>query len=260
MKIAGKFANAEAYDRNTGRFSRMLAGAFIEFAGVKDGERLLDVGCGTGALAFTVAAVTRRSEIIGIDPSASFVEHARSRTSDPRISFDVGNALSLPYPDGSFAKCLALLVIQFVPDVRSAISEMRRVTRAGGTVAACVWSRDDDPLHTIFWDSAAEIDPAATGARDSRAYSEGRLATLWIEGGFAGVEERALTITAEFESFQGYWTPLVRGQGPSSSYLESLPPDKQDAVRDRVRDKMLGKGPDRPFTLAAKAWAVRGLR
>ncbi|MBI1994508.1 MAG: methyltransferase domain-containing protein [Deltaproteobacteria bacterium] len=259
MKITGKFANAEAYDRNTGRFSRMLAGAFIEFAGVKDDERLLDVGCGTGALAFTAAALTHRSEIVGIDPSASFIEHARSQANDPRLRFDVGSALTLPYPDSSFAKCLSLLVIQFVPDVRRAISEMRRVTRKGGTVAACVWSRDDDPLHTVFWDSAAEVDPGAEGARDSRAYSQGQLSSLWIEGGFTGVEETALMIAPEFGSFEAYWKPLVRGQGPSSSYLESLSPDKQEVLRLRVRERVLGKGPDRPFTLKAKAWAVRGL-
>lgn len=259
MKITGKFANAEAYDRNTGRFSRMLAGAFIEFVGVKDGERLLDVGCGTGALAFTAAALTHRSEIVGIDPSASFIEHARSRTSDPRMTFEVGSALTLPYPDGCFGKCLSLLVIQFIPDVRRAISEMHRVTRKGGTVAACVWSRDDDPLHTIFWNSAAQLDPAAKGARDLRAYSQGQLSALWVESSFTGVEETALIISPEFESFDDYWTPLVRGQGPSSSYLEGLPPDKQEALRLRVRERVLGKGPDRPFTLEAKAWSVRGL-
>ena len=260
MKITGKFANAEAYDRNTGRFSRMLARPFIEFAGVEDGERLLDVGCGTGAVAFTAAALTRRGEIVGIDPSAAFIEHARSRTSDPRISFEVGNALTLPYPDGSFGKCLSLLVIQFIPDVRRAISEMRRVTRTGGTVAACVWSRDDDPLHTIFWDSAAELDPAAKGARDIRAYAQGQLSALWVESGFSSMEETVLVIAPEFESFDGYWKPLVRGQGPSSSYLEGLALDKQEALRLRVRERVLGKGPDRPFTLGAKAWSVRGLR
>ena len=259
-KLTGRFSNAQAYDRHTGRFSRPLAGQFIDFSGVKDGERLLDIGCGTGSLAFTAAALTRRSEIVGIDPSASFIEYARSRTNDPRLSFEIGNALSLPYPDGSFDKCLSLLVIQFIQDVRRAVSEMRRVTRQGGTVAACVWDRDNDELHTVFWDSAAELDPEGKQMRDARAYVGGQLSALWVESGFAGVEETALVISPEFESFDDYWTPLVGGQGLSSTYLASLPPDRQESLHARVRKKMLGASPDRSFRIKGKAWAVRGVR
>jgi ubiquinone/menaquinone biosynthesis C-methylase UbiE len=260
MNLTGRFSDAEAYNRHTGRFSRILARPFIDFAGVKDGERLLDVGCGTGSLAFTAAAVNPRSEIVGIDRSESFIEVDRSRTNDPRLRFEIGDALSLPYTDESFDKCLSLLVIQFIPDIHRAVSEMRRVTREKGTVAACVWARDDDELHTLFWDGAAELDPEAKQARDLRAYAGGQLSALWIESGFTAVEEIALAISPEFKSFEEFWTPLVGGQGASGTYLATLPPDRQQALREGTREKILGRGPDRPFTLKAKALAVRGVK
>jgi ubiquinone/menaquinone biosynthesis C-methylase UbiE len=260
MKLTGKFSNAEAYDRNTGRFSRLLVGQFIDFVGVKDGERLLDIGCGTGSLAFTAAALMRRSEIVGIDRSASFIEYARSRASDARVRFDTGDALSLPYPDDSFDKCLSMLVIQFILDVRRAVAEMARVTRQGGAVAACVWDKNDDELHCVFWDSAAELDPEAEQLRDARGYVDGQLSTLWVESGFTNVKEAAFAISPEFESFDAFWTPLAGGQGLSSTYLDCLTAEKQLALRARVREKVLGAGADRPFKLKAKARTVRGGR
>jgi 2-polyprenyl-3-methyl-5-hydroxy-6-metoxy-1,4-benzoquinol methylase len=68
---------AEAYEIEMGRWSRQLAPLFVGFVGVRHGERVVDVGCGTGSLSATLARVTRASEIIGIDPSKSFIEYAR---------------------------------------------------------------------------------------------------------------------------------------------------------------------------------------
>lgn len=142
------FFNAEAYERLMGRWSRRLAPLLIEFADVREGDRVLDVGSGTGSLALAVNAA-HRSEVVGIDPSAAYVELARTRTADPRVRFDVGDAQVLPYPDASFDKCLALLVINFIPDARKAVAEMRRVTRPGGRVAARLWRRHDDVAYLL---------------------------------------------------------------------------------------------------------------
>ncbi|MGH7768486.1 MAG: class I SAM-dependent methyltransferase [Candidatus Binatia bacterium] len=254
------FSKAEAYDRRTGRYSRLLAGPFIDFVGINDGERLLDVGCGTGSLTFTAAALTRRSEIVGIDPSSAFIEYARSAAKDSRLIFEIGDALSLPYPDSSFDKCLCLLVIQLIPDVRRALAEMRRVTKPGGAVAAAVWERDNNELHSLFWDSVAVIDPAAKTVRDERLYVKDQLSAVWTEGGFSNVEEKRLEISPEFKSFDDFWAPFFGGQGSGGSYFVALPPDKQQALRAHVRDRLLGEGPDGPFTLKGSARAVRGVK
>jgi SAM-dependent methyltransferase len=259
MDPSVKFSNAEAYENYMGRWSRLFARRFADFVGIADGDRLLDVGCGTGSLTYTLAASAPRSEIVGIDPSSAFVEYARSHTSDPRLSFDVGNALSLPYPDASFDKCLCLLVLQFIPDVGRAIEEMRRVLRHGGSAAACVWDKDVMEMHSVFWEPAAELEPGVK--RGSGApYTSGQLAALWKQSGLTNVEEIALEMPLEFASFDDFWAPHLGGQGPSGSYLVSLPPEKQIALRALVRDKILGSGPDRPFSLKARAWAVRGVK
>jgi len=112
----------------------------------------------------------------------------------------------------------------------------------------------------VFWDSVAEIDPAGKEARDERIYVKDQLAALWVESGFTDVEEKALKISPEFKSFDDFWAPFFGGQGSGGSYFVSLPSDKQQALRTRVREKVLGKGPDRPFTLNASARAVRGVR
>lgn len=156
------FLNAEAYERYIGRWSQRLAPRFMEFAGVVDGDRVLDVGSGTGSLALAVAAATRRSEVVGIEPSAPFVDYARTRTPDPRVRFEVGDAQSLPYADASFDKSLALLVINLIPDAPRAAAEMRRVTRPGGRMAGCVWDYGGGmTMLRAFWDAVVALDPAA---------------------------------------------------------------------------------------------------
>ncbi len=103
-----------------GRWSQRLAPMLIEFAGVEDGDLILDVGSGTGALAQAVINSTTRSRVVGIDSSPSYVEHGRARTHDPRLRFEVGGAEDLAFADGSFDKCLSQLVINFVSDARKA--------------------------------------------------------------------------------------------------------------------------------------------
>ena len=77
------FEVAEAYEVMMGRWSRQLAPLFVEFVGVRDGERVLDVGCGTGSLSATLARVTGAAKIVGIDPSKGFIEYARTKLPIP---------------------------------------------------------------------------------------------------------------------------------------------------------------------------------
>ena len=140
--MADSFSNTEAYENLVGRWSAPLAVLFLDFAGVNDGERVLDVGCGTGALCRAVLNATRTSEVVGVDPSEPFIEYAREHNSEPHVTYDVGNAQDLPYPDAAFGQSLSMLVFHFIPDREKGASEMRRVTRQGGTVAACTWDAE----------------------------------------------------------------------------------------------------------------------
>jgi SAM-dependent methyltransferase len=174
------------------------------------------------------------------------------------MQFDVGDALNLPYSTASFDKCLSLLVIMFIRDARRALSEMRRVTRPGGSVAVCVWDKVGMEMNSIFARTIVELDPAAAQRADVQGYSDGMLAAMWIEQGFSHVKEDALVIPLEFKSFDDFWRPHLGGQGPWAAYLSGLSSDALSALQTRLREKLLRGRSDGPFTLTAKALAVRG--
>jgi SAM-dependent methyltransferase len=259
--MAEMFANAIGYEEMMGRWSVRLAPLFANFARIADGGRVLDVGCGTGSLVRTVAGMTRRSEIVGIDPVQPFVEYARARLADSRITFDRGNALDLPYPAASFTHTLSLLVLMFIPQPEKAAHEMRRVTRPGGTVAASTWDRDGMEMSAVFWDEAVGVDPdaEARSERPRRLNQPGQLAALWHVTGLQEVEETVLEIGMDFTSFDDYWQPHLKGVGPAGAYVAGLPAEHREALRHALQKRLQGHGPDRAFSLRAKALAVRGV-
>jgi SAM-dependent methyltransferase len=260
--MAEKFSNAQGYERQLGPWSSALAPRFIEFVGVQDGDHVLDVGCGTGSLALILAASTSCSEVVGVDPSAPYIEFARTRTSNPRVRFEVGDGKNLPYADGYFDTTLAQLVLNQIPDTSCAVIEMRRVTKPGGPVAACVWkSGKDNERNRLFWETAMAVDPAAAQRRETPGGYDrkGGLPALWAQCGLAEIREAELIVTVEFASFDEFWLPHLEGQAHAGSYVKSLSADRRDALRERLRQNILGTKPDGRFFLSAKAVAVRGI-
>lgn len=255
------FGESAAYERFMGRWSRLLAPALVTFAGVRDGEDVLDVGSGTGALAAEVARSAPAARVLGIDPSAAYVAFAQSRVGSDRVRFTVGDAQRLNSADAAFDRVLALLVMNFIPDPGQALREMSRVTRPGGTVAAAVWDYDSGmKMLRIFWDEAVALDPSIA-ARDERHMPlsrQGQLANLWRAQGLVKVEESALTIRMTFASFDDYWTPFLGGQGPAGAHVKGLGESQRETLKARLRKRLLADGPDRPFTLDGRAWAVKG--
>ena len=245
-----------------GRWSQDLAPLLVKFAGVRDGDDVLDVGSGTGALTAAVAAVAPSSRIIGIDPAAPYVAFARTRHPRDRVRFEVGDARQLRFANGTFDRTLSLLVLNFIPNPAKALDEMIRVTRPGGTRAAAVWDYGQGmEMLRVFWDEAIALNPAMD-ARDERHMPlcrKGELAALWREHGLQDVSEETLTIQTRFASFDDYWSPFLEKQGPAGEYVASLPAGERDQLRLRLRRRLLGDGPDRPIVLAARAWAVRGI-
>jgi SAM-dependent methyltransferase len=258
---ATMFTASDGYERYMGRWSRRLATAYVVFAGVEDGSRLLDVGTGTGALSAALAAATTSGEIVGIDPSEAFIAAARRQARSPRERYEVGDAQALRFADASFDQALALLVMNFVPDHLRAVRELRRVTRPGGTVSACVWDYDSGmELLRVFWDEAVALDPAAKerDERNMKLCRKGQLGQLWREAGLEGVREEALVVDAAFTGFDDYWQPFLGGVGPGGAHVASLPAARRLQLEARLRKRLLGGRPDAPFTLKARAWCVRG--
>jgi ubiquinone/menaquinone biosynthesis C-methylase UbiE len=257
---AKMFAVSAGYERFMGRWSRLLAPAYIAFAGVKNGDRVLDVGTGTGALAAVVEASTPASEIVGVDPSEEFIAYARKNAKSTRVHFEVGDAQSLKFKDASFDDALALLVMNFIPDHTKAVAEMRRVTRAQGTVSACVWDYDSGmQMLRFFWDEAVALDPAVEpkDERHMKLSREGQLGDLWTRAGLINIKEKPLVIDQAYSSFSDYWEPFTKGAGPGGAYVVSLSGDRRQQLETRMRKRLLGDG-DGPFLLSARAWCVRG--
>jgi len=258
---AKMFTASSGYERYMGRWSRILAPLYIGFAGVKDGERVLDVGTGTGALASALQAAMTSSELVGIDPSEGFINYAKKSAKSGRASFEVGDAQALGFSDASFDQTMSLLVMNFIPDHEKAIAEMRRVTRPRGMVSSCVWDYNAGMQSLrFFWDEVVALDPAMApkDERNVKLTREGQLGELWRKAGLVNVQERPLVIDQAFGSFDDYWGPFLTGVGPGGAYVASLTDERRRQLESRLRKRLLGNRDDGAFTLKARVWCVRG--
>ncbi len=163
------FEDADAYERFMGRWSQLVAPLLIEFAGIDDLGSVLDVGSGTGSLAFAILKLKQSCSVVGIDPSREYVAYSLSKNAfGARATFEVGDAQKLRFADATFGSSLSLLVFNFIPDPLKALREVRRVTKAQGRIAAAVWDYGEGMrMLRVFWDAAVSIDPSAE-ARDEK--------------------------------------------------------------------------------------------
>jgi SAM-dependent methyltransferase len=243
---------AAAYGLFTGRFSEALAPRFLAAAAPEPGQRVLDVGCGPGALTRLLVERLGASSVAAVAPSAAYVTAVRAGL--PGIDARRAPAESLPYPDGGFDAALAQLVVHFLADPVAGLREMARVTRSGGAVAACVWDNAGGrgPLSPL-WRTAREVDPDArdeSGAPGARA---GDLERLARQAGLVRVRPSEFTVAVPFATFDEWWSPLELGVGSGGAYVQRLGPARRRDLRDRL-ERVLGRG---PFTAEASAWCVR---
>ncbi|MGD0020338.1 MAG: class I SAM-dependent methyltransferase [Candidatus Limnocylindrales bacterium] len=225
-----------------------------ELAARRGYQLALDVGCGPGALTTELVKRLGSAAVTAVDPSEQFVRAARERL--PGVNVVRASAEHLPFPDGSFDAVLAQLVVHFMADAVAGLTEMTRVTRSGGVVAASVWDHagGQGPLGA-FWEAARVLDPDVADESDLAGAREGHLEELFEAAGLQKIEATILSASVEHPTFQEWWEPFTFGVGPAGSYTAGLDPDRQGRLRNLCRERF----PNEPFVVTARAWAARGL-
>ncbi len=246
---------ADAYDRFMGRYSMPLALTFADFAGVEAGQSVLDVGCGPGALTGELVRRLGPAAVSAVDPSESFVTAAQER--HPLVDVRRAAAEHLPFADHQFDAALAQLVVHFMTDPVAGLTEMARVTRTGGTVAACVWDHrvggGRGPL-SLFWKAAHQLNPDVDDESYLPGANEGDLSRLFDSAGLHHVVEDVIAVDVEHPSFEEWWEPFTLGVGPAGDYTRSLGAEAQVELREKCRELQ----PAPPFVVTAVAWVARG--
>lgn len=237
----------DAYDSFMGRYSVRLAPLFADFAEVQAGERVLDVGAGTGAL--TEELRRRGAAATALEPSPEFAESLRRRHDDVHE----GSAEQLPFPDDSFDAALAQLVVAFMSDAPAAVAEMSRVARR---VAVCMWGVTEMELFAAIGRTSQALGGQAgeTGARRYRTLEE----LVELLDSVGEVESAVFDITAPYDGFDDFWSSLMGEVGPAGAWIKSLSGEQQSAARDEMF-RQLGS-PGNTFTLTGRCYAARATR
>jgi len=255
------WASGAPYEAYVGRWSRLVAREFCSWLAMPSGSRWLDIGCGTGALSEAILRDTDPAAVSGIDPSEGFIAYAREQIGDARVAFEVADAQALPFADNRFDVVVSGLALNFIPSPERALTEMVRVVRPGGTVAAYVWDYAGEmQLMRRFWGAVAALDPRGHELDEAHRFPlcrPGPLELLFQSAGLASIAVRPIDVPTTFRDFDDYWGPFLGGQGSAPSYAMSLSEQQRVALREHLRAST-PIAADGAIHLIARAWAVCG--
>lgn len=250
-----------AYDQYVGRWSRMVARKFLAWLRIPVNQTWADVGCGTGALVESILSMCEPKSVFAIDRSRGFVAEARGKINDSRPGFGVADAAALPWKEKSCDVTLSGLVLNFVPHPAAMLTEMVRVTRPGGRVAAYVWDYSGGmEMMRYFWDAAIEVNPKDAALDQAERFplcQPEPLKTLFQDMGLTATEVYAIDVETIFRDFDDYWMPFLGKQGAAPTYLASLDSETRDRIRSTLKSRLVSSH-DGSIQLMARAWAVQG--
>ena len=257
VEVAPRFDDSAAYDRFMGRWSNAAGLVFIDWLSPPANAQWLDVGCGTGA--FTQIVIDRciPTEVFAIDPEPAQVDYAMRRPAAAKVNFQVGDARSLPFPSNSFDVVVSALVLNFIPDRRAALAEMRRVARAGGVVAAYIWDFANElspsgPLRSGLRHFGLEL-PGMPGASQSSLHA---LHSMFEQAGLEKIVTKAFDVTVPYSGFDDFWHAQTSSHSPTTNMVATL----SAADRERLAKIMradLPNSSDRSIRYVARANAIK---
>jgi SAM-dependent methyltransferase len=243
-------AGADAYARFMGRYSGPLAAALVARLSLRAGQRVIDVGCGSGVLTEAVLDVVGKDHVVAVDPEPTLALAVRTTVTN---KVAIAEAERLPFGNAVFDVALAQLVVPFMRDPVAGLTEMARVTAVGGVVAASAWDLGGGlgPLGT-FWRAVHDLDPNAVDESTRAGVRAGDLCDLVGKAGLTITMNTSLTVTVEHSSFEDWWDPFLLGVGPAGSYVAGLSHDGEEELREHCRELQ----PRDSFTVDALAWTV----
>ena len=255
-----RWTSGAHYDQWMGRWSRLLAEEFLNWLHLPAGLRWLDVCCGSGMITEAIVDRNAPASIVGVDASPDQISFAREQRAYPNVSFEIADAMALPFPDSSFDVAVCGLGLNFLPSPARALEEFRRVTRPGGTIAVYVWDYAEGARFLReFWDAAIAIDGEASTFDQARRFptcTQEGLRELFEQAKLKDLTVHALDVVTRFSSFDDYWQPLLTGQGSAPNYLAMRDQQIQTAIRERLR-AVLPANAHGAIELPARAWAIR---
>ena len=251
----------DSYDAYMGRWSRQIAPRFLDWIDAPDGLDWLEVGCGTGALSAAILAHCKPKSLLSIDASEGFIARARANVPDPRAEFQLGDAQALSLATASRDAVVSALLLNFLPDRNAALTEMKRVTRSGGTVGLYVWDYPGGGVEFMraFWTAASALDPNATELTEDRRFpycTPDGLTELAASAGLSPVDCTPIVVPTVFKDFDDFWHPFTLGAGPAPGYCTSLDPDARQRLKDKLHDS-LPRGASGEIPMTARAWAIK---
>lgn len=250
------------YERYVGRWSRLVARAFLAWLAAPAGQTWGDVGCGTGALVEGILAGADPKRVFAVDRSEGFLAAARAGITDQRVQFEQGDATALPWTTASCEITVSGLVLNFVHDAGAMVREMARVTRPQGKAAAYVWDYSGGmEMMRQFWDAAITMRPADASLDQAERFplcQPEPLRALFQDAGLRAVAVRSIDIPTVFRDFDDYWLPFLGKQGAAPTYLSTLDAEAREQIRERLRAR-LPVAADGSIALTARAWAVQGM-
>jgi SAM-dependent methyltransferase len=258
-----RWTSGSHYEQWMGRWSRLLALEFLKWLNLPARLRWIDVCCGSGVITEAIAERSAPASIVGVDVSPEQINFARQHRARSNVTFEIADAMLLPFTDLSFDVVVCGLGLNYIPQPGRGLEEFCRVTRSGGTVAVYVWDYAEGARFLReFWNAAIAVDSEAVASDQARRFPictrEG-LRSLFEHSKLEDLSVHALEIVTRFASFDDYWEPLLTGQGSAPNYLATRNEKMQAAIRERLRSA-LPTNPQGRIELPARAWAIRARR
>jgi len=254
-----RFDDGASYELLMGRWTMLVGERFIDWIGVPNGARWLDVGCGNGAFTQVIVESCSPSDVQAYDPSPEQLAYARNRLpAGAPVTWAEGDAMRLPVADASADAAVMALVLFFVPEPAVGVAEMCRAVRSGGIVAAYHW----DILEGGFplADIGAEMVKLGIPLRMPPSVEASTIeasTSLWKEAGLLQVRTCQFSVQRSFDSFDDYWNSAA----PSNALrpmFDVMSDEQRELLKSNVRGRL--QAGDGPVTIGARANAVCGIK